>query len=143
MDSKWSELPFKRRIKRIAELGSKGVQLWMTTAELGFNIPVTWFPPDWKPERLSLSPKELVNLIRDFGLEITAMGPRHVLGEPPRFWGETGWSRFTTSRGRDERIRDIKNLIDYTAEIGVKNRVFLWSGPLRNRILATLGGYDA
>ena len=133
MDSEWSELPFKHRIRRIAELGFKGVQLWMTTAELGFDIPLTWFPPAWTPQRSSLSPKELVDLTRDVGLEITAMGPHYVLGEPPRFWGETGWSRFTTARGKEERLKDIKNLIEYTAHMDVKN-LALFSGGSPNEI---------
>lgn len=127
MDLMWYELPFKERMRRIAELGFKGLQPWLLTAELGFKIPVSWFPMADQFERVEASPREVISTAQEAGLEITCFGPHYVLGEPPSFWGDPGTSRFASEENRRERLEDIKRLITYSADADV-NTVALFSG---------------
>jgi sugar phosphate isomerase/epimerase len=127
MDVMWYDLPFKERITRIAELGFKGFQPWLLTAELGFKIPTSWFPKGGEFEHIDMSAQEFSRIVQEAGLEITCFGPHYILGEPPSFWGDPGTSGFTSEDNKRERIKDIKKLVTYSADAGV-DIVGLFSG---------------
>ena len=125
LDVTWFDLPIEARLERIAELGFKGVQFWLTTAELGVSdrlIP-EW-PPTHKIKPLTLSRRELAALVKDVGLTIEGIGAIHVLGErsKPGFPGTVD-----TGRKRTERLKDIKDLFDCAVELEA-NFVLIESG---------------
>lgn len=123
LDTMWFNLPFEERLNRIAELGFKGVQFWLTTAELGFKNPWGCFPKEWLEKRkfekrtLDLPKAKVAELVAAAGLEITAMGEHSIAGDP-RAPGNP--SDFDVGDKRKERDNDLKALMTYASEIGVK-----------------------
>ena len=111
IDVSWFDIPLEARLKRIAEAGFDGVELWLTVAELGFQV---WHPSLWKEvSQVKLSRHRLLELVNRLDLEITALGQQYLL-EPS---GEL----------RTEKTNEVKALMEYASEIGVKN-VILMSG---------------
>ncbi len=124
IDIVWLHLPPKQRFQRIADLGFEGVQLWFTSQELGFEIPISWNP---KPYQINpISKKKVMKILYDVGLEISALGPQIILGEEPQVRGQAGIP-FSSPERRKERISNIKAYIDFAAEIDVKT-IIMFSG---------------
>ena len=119
IDFSWYYLPVEKRLRKISELGFEGVQLAVTSTELGFNLEngaAVWFDPSYKPETRSFSKSDLKRVLKETGLAVPQLGPHYALGEHFSMKGpSTG--EFKSKQARRERISDIKRMIDLAADI--------------------------
>ena len=115
LDAVWYDLPFESRLRRISELHLSGVECWLNSAELGFCVDREW-PETHRPERVSLSREKLAKLVDRFDLHIHSYGQYEVMGP---FLGPYP-TQVLTGTKREKRIEDIKRLMDFCAEVGVK-----------------------
>jgi len=75
-------LPLEKRLKHIADLGFKGVEFWLTAAELGYDPAPEWLDTH-EVARLSLPAKDLVKIVDNVGLKIVAFGQYAFMGHYP------------------------------------------------------------
>ena len=113
MDTMWMDLSLKDRMKRVGDLGFKGIQLWLGAAELGFGVVKQW-PANKTPDSLWLTPKELGETAQEAGIDIVALGQYCILGD----MNELGPTPVDVGRRREARIEDIKSMMNYVAEEG-------------------------
>jgi len=133
MDIMWYDLPFRKRVNRIAKLGFKGFQPWLLTAELGFKIPTSWFPKGEEFAHIVLTPNEFNRIVQEAGLEVTCFGPHYILGSFPSFWGDPGTPEFKSEGEKRERVEDIKRLITYSKDVNVSIVALFSGGDPRRR----------
>lgn len=116
LDCVWYDLPLEKRLKHIADLGFKGVEFWLTAAELGYDPAPEW-PSTHEVARLSLSPRELAKLVDNVGLKIVGFGQYAFMGHYPTVFDPP---EIEKGRRREKRIEDIKSMLTYAAETGAK-----------------------
>jgi len=134
IDFSWYHLPVEKRLKRIADLGFEGVQLAVTSTELGFNLKNgadAWFDKRYRPVTRSFPKGDLKRILKQNGLTVTMLGPHYVLGEhfTPK---EASTGVFPSMAAKKERIADIKRMIDYAVDIDA-GFVELFSGGNPNK----------
>ena len=115
LDVIWYDVPFESRLQRISSLNFDGVECWLNSAELGFGVDREW-PDTHRVERVTLTRERLSKLLDDLGLCIHSYGQYQVMGP---VLGPYPTEVLTGSKRR-ERINDMKRLMDFCAEVGVK-----------------------
>lgn len=121
LDFSWSDLPVEKRLRRISQLGFEGVQLAVTSTELGFNLKNgtdAWFDPGYRPTTRSFSKSDLKKLLRETNLTVTQMGPHYALGEQFS-WKGASTGVFPSREARSERVADIKRMLDFAADLDI------------------------
>lgn len=118
-DVNWWSLSFKDRLRISKELGYEGVQFWYTLRELGFSesVIITNWPREHKVKREYLTPSRFAKLVDTSGLEAQSFGPFNILGPKPF---PIGPAPVVTGKEREERLKEIKGLMEFAAEAGVK-----------------------
>ena len=109
------DLPIADRLKRIKELGFAGVQCWLNSAELGFNVEREW-PTGFQPSHMAMTKKEMMRIVEDLELKIPAYGQYTIMG-PMKVLGPTA---VLTGGAKKNRMDDIKKLISHCAEMGAQ-----------------------
>jgi len=111
----WYDIPFESRLKRISKLNFSGVECWLNSAELGFSVDREW-PETHKVERVSVVKEKLGKLLDELDLCIHSYGQYQVMGP---VLGPYPTEVLTGTR-RKKRINDMKRLMDFCADVGVK-----------------------
>jgi len=119
LDVNWWGLPLDARLGRIAELGFEGVEFWLTPRELGFSedVVITEWPEEYTVVREYLTPHRFAKIVEEAGLEAQSFGQFNILGPQPSQLGPTV---IVTGKKMERRLREIKGLMDFAAEAGVK-----------------------
>jgi len=119
LDVNWWGLSLHDRLRRIAELGFEGVEFWLSLRELGFSesVIVTEWPLAYRVTREYLTPRRFAKIVEEHGLEAQSFGQFNVLGPQPSPVGPT---IVVKGKEMEERLREVKGIMDFTAEAGIK-----------------------
>jgi len=122
LDVNWWGLPLDARLRRIAELGFEGVEFWLTLRELGFSesVVITEWPEKHTIAREYLTPRRFAKIVEEAGLEAQSFGQFNILGPQPSTLAPT---IVVTGKEMEERLREIKGLMEFAAEADVKTLI--------------------
>ena len=127
LDVMFYDLPFEDRLRKIKELGFTGTELWLGSAELGFNVEREW-PESHEVRRISVPPVELRRLAEETGLSINSFGQYGIMGPATGPFP----TEVVSGDARKKRLDDMKGLLTYAAGSGA-NIVISESGGDANK----------
>jgi sugar phosphate isomerase/epimerase len=115
LDVIWYDVPFESRLQRISKLGFGGVECWLNSAELGFRVDREW-PETHRVEKVTLTKNKLSRLVDGLGLQVHSYGQYQVMGPVLGPYP----TELLTGAKRKERVSDIKGLMNFCSDVGVK-----------------------